>query len=124
MTILLVALSVTMTVAGQLTLRAAMADFADASLTEIAMRAPTTPLVWAGAIMYLTSAASTLVVLSRIDLSLAYPLGSMNYVLVVLASAVILDEHVGALRWAGIGCILLGILVVARSEHQRGRRVE
>lgn len=119
LTLALVAFSVTMTVSGQLTLRAAMDGFGDAALGEIALLALTTPLVWAGALMYLLSASSSLVVLSRLDLSLAYPLGAMNYVLVVLASAVILDEQVPPMRWVGIGVILLGILVVARSDGAR-----
>lgn len=107
-----------MTVGGQLTLRSAMASFGDASLVDIALGAVTQPLVWAGAIMYLLSASSWLVVLSRVDLSLAYPLGSVNYVLVVLASATLLDEIVPPMRWAGIGLILLGILVIARAEQR------
>jgi len=105
-----------MTIVGQLTLRTAMNAFGDASLGTIAVKALSTPLVWAGAAMYLMSAASWLVVLSRIDLSLAYPLGSVNYIFVVLASAVLLDEAVTLQRWAGVGLILLGILVIARAE--------
>lgn len=122
LTLVLVGWSVLMTIVGQLTLRTAMESFGDASLANIAVRAVSTPLVWAGAVMYLMSAASWLVVLSRIDLSLAYPLGSVNYILVVLASAVLLDEAVSLQRWAGVGLILLGILVIARAESSSRRR--
>lgn len=108
-----------MTVLGQLSLRSAMASFGDASLVEIAVRALTQPLVWAGIVMYLFSVLSWLVVLSRIDLSLAYPLGSINYIFVVLSSALLLHEDVPPLRIAGIGLILLGILVIARAENRR-----
>lgn len=119
LTLVLVGWSVAMTVLGQLSLRSAMASFGDASLVEIAVRALTQPLVWAGIVMYLFSVLSWLVVLSRIDLSLAYPLGSINYIFVVLSSALLLHEDVPPLRIAGIGLILLGILVIARAENRR-----
>lgn len=122
-TVAMVAWSVTMTVAGQLTLRHAMASLGGASFVDVIAGAVLEPLVWAGAVMYLLSTVTWLVVLSRIDLSLAYPLGSMNYILVVTMSAVLLDERVTWLRAAGLGLILIGILVVARSES-RLRRVE
>ena len=122
-TIAMVAWSVTMTVAGQLTLRHAMASLGGAPFVEVVSGAVREPLVWAGAVMYLLSTVTWLVVLSRIDLSLAYPLGSMNYLLVVTMSAVLLDERVTWLRAAGLALILVGILVVARSES-RLRRVE
>ena len=123
-TLLMVAWSVTMTVTGQLVLRHAMSGLADQPFVDVVLGAVVSPLVWTGALLYLLSTVTWLVVLSRIDLSVAYPMGSMNYVLVVLLSATLLDENVGLLRMAGLGLILVGILVVARSERRASRRLE
>ena len=55
-------------------------------------------------------------VLSRLDLSMAYPIMTgAGFVLVVAASAVFFNETVSPLRLVGITAILVGILVIARS---------
>ena len=60
----------------------------------------------------------------RIDLAVAYPLGSMNYVLVTLLAATVLGESVTLLRWLGTASILVGILVVARGERRHPVRTD
>ena len=55
-------------------------------------------------------------VLSRLDLSLAYPFLALNFVLITLISRVFLGETVPTLRWLGILVIVGGILLVARSN--------
>ena len=116
-TILLVVWSVGMSVSAQLVLRSGMAAHAQVGGLDLALAAIRTPGVWIGLALYILATMSWLVVLSRIDLSVAYPLGSMNYVLVTLMAATVLDEDVSTLRWLGTLSILLGILVVARGEH-------
>lgn len=67
---------------------------------------------------------SWLVVLSKIDLSVAVPLTSFSYVFVALVSWVFLHEHISALRWSGIGLILLGVALVSMtSESQEPAQV-
>jgi len=60
---------------------------------------------------------SWIVVLSKIDLSVAVPLTSISYVFVALVSLIFLHEQVSAVRWAGIAFILLGVTVVSRSSE-------
>ena len=63
-------------------------------------------------------AVATLVwfnVLSRLPLSVAYPLMSLGYVVGVVASVVVFKENVSLVRWAGVGLIVLGVSLVARS---------
>jgi drug/metabolite transporter (DMT)-like permease len=116
-TILLVAWSVGMSVSAQLALRSGMSAHAEVSGLELVVAAVRTPGVWIGLALYVLATISWLVVLSRIDLSVVYPLGSMNYVLVTLMAATVLGEKVSLLRWAGTLSILIGILVVARGER-------
>ncbi|MCL4459584.1 MAG: EamA family transporter [Chloroflexi bacterium] len=65
-------------------------------------------LVFSGSIFWLS-------VISRVDLSYAYPMLSLGYVLVVVTSWLILREQVSLLRFAGVSIICLGVFIVSRS---------
>jgi undecaprenyl phosphate-alpha-L-ara4N flippase subunit ArnE len=54
-------------------------------------------------------------VLRRLPLSLAQAIVSLQFVLVILAANVVLNEQVGLLRWAGIVLMALGLAVVGIS---------
>jgi len=71
--------------------------------------------VLAGLACYVLSVAVWLIALSRVDVSIAYPMLSLGYVVNALAAWWLFGEAVGAARLAGIGLILIGVLVVARS---------
>jgi len=75
------------------------------------------PFVWGGLALFGISAIVWLAVLSRASLSFAYPFASLTYVLILLFDAVVLDETVPPLRWAGVACIALGIFLVSRTPH-------
>jgi multidrug transporter EmrE-like cation transporter len=51
--------------------------------------------------------------LHLLDVSVAFPLGSLCFVGVALLSKMILGETVGLVRWLGVGCILAGTVFVA-----------
>ena len=51
--------------------------------------------------------------LRYLDVSVAFPLGSLCFVGVALLSRLLLGETVGRLRWLGIGLILAGTVLVA-----------
>ena len=75
------------------------------------------PLVWAGIMVYTLNFLVWIIILFRVDLSIAMPIGSTSYIFVPLIAMIFLGEHVNLLRWIGIGAIILGINFVARSEH-------
>lgn len=77
--------------------------------------AATSPYVIGGLMLYGLGAMVWIVVLSRVDLSFAYPMLGLTYIGVLLASALILGETVGPLRWLGTLIILTGVFLVARS---------
>ncbi len=54
-------------------------------------------------------------VLTTTDLSFAYPFAAIGYAGGVLLSQVLLREHVPPSRWAGLGLIAVGIILVALS---------
>ena len=70
------------------------------------------PYVAAGFAAYGASALLWLKVLSRVELSLAYPLVSLAFVLVAILSWAVLGEHLSITRMLGIGLIVLGIALI------------
>jgi drug/metabolite transporter (DMT)-like permease len=117
----LVGLSVVLSVCGQLVLKLGVTDVGTvnlltaASLGKFFRQALFSPFVLAGFAMYGLSAVSWLIVLSRLNLSYAYPFLALNFVLIALVSRFVLGEDISMTHWAGILLICIGIVVVARS---------
>lgn len=95
-----------------------MSAYAELVGLDLVVAAATSPMIWVGVSFYLLATVSWLVVLSRIDLAVAYPLGALNYVLVTLLAATVLNEQVTLLRWIGTASILVGIMLVALGESE------
>ncbi|MGH6947096.1 MAG: EamA family transporter [Kiloniellales bacterium] len=73
------------------------------------------PFVIAGLFTFVVSMASHLVVLSRVDLSFAYPFLSLAYVVVTAYAYFVFNENVNLIRVAGIALICLGTVLVSKS---------
>lgn len=71
------------------------------------------PRVWIGFIFSVVSLSVWLYVLTKYDLNFAYSIDSMRYILIALASVLILKERIGLLRWLGIFTVICGIMLVA-----------
>ena len=73
------------------------------------------PAAWitAGVAGYAVVIAFYTAALHRLDLSVAFPVGSLCFVGVALLSRFLLGEAVGRARWAGILCIVAGASLVA-----------
>ena len=71
--------------------------------------------LWAGMACYAASIGLWLVVLGRVEVSAAYPMLSIGYVIAAVLGLVFLGEQVGPMRMAGIALIGAGVLVVART---------
>lgn len=80
------------------------------------LAAATNPFVIAGGILYALSFALWLIVLTRADLSYAYPLLSMGYVLIVLLSRVVFHEAVTPVRFLGTLVICVGVFLISRTQ--------
>ena len=75
------------------------------------------PGVLGGLVCYAVSVVVWIVALSRVDVSVAYPLLSVGYVVNALLAMWLFGEAVSLQRWLGIGIILVGVTLVARSAH-------
>jgi len=69
----------------------------------------------AGIAFYAISVLVWILGLSRVPVSIAYPLLSLGYVVNAIAAHYLLGEAVTAQRWLGIGFSIVGVYVVARS---------
>lgn len=81
------------------------------------LHAFTSPLVWLGLFLYGASAVLWLWVLSRLDVSLAYPLVSLGFVVTMLLGVLWLGEPFSWVRVAGCTLIVIGVSVLAMDAH-------
>lgn len=96
---------------GQIFFKAARAAYSEASLLSLFTHVET----WIGLAVYGVSAACWLWVLSRAPLSFAYPILSVTFPIVVCASAFLFSELILPLRWLGVGMIMVGVSLLART---------
>jgi drug/metabolite transporter (DMT)-like permease len=68
--------------------------------------------VWSGLALNSVSLCLWIIILSFADLSQAYPLDSMQYVIIAILAKFSLKEKVSPLRWTGIAVIVIGIIIV------------
>jgi multidrug transporter EmrE-like cation transporter len=68
-----------------------------------------------GMTCYAVSISAWLIVLSKTEVSAAYPLLSIGYVITAIVGALFLGEHVTLARIAGIGLICGGLTLIAQS---------
>jgi multidrug transporter EmrE-like cation transporter len=76
-------------------------------------RIATSPHILGGFLLYGVAGILWIVVLSRAPLSLAYPMLSLGYVVVLLASAFLFGEVIPALRLLGIAVIIVGLILLS-----------
>ncbi len=70
------------------------------------------PSIWAGMLLHGVEFVLWIEILGRLPLSVAFPLESVSFVAVLLASRVFLGEAVPRRRWLGVGLICAGIAVL------------
>jgi drug/metabolite transporter (DMT)-like permease len=106
-----VLLSVVLNATGQLLFKAARVAQPDASVLHLFLH----PETWYGFLIYGLSAICWLWVLARAQLSLAYPILSLTFPIVLGLSALFFAEVISPLRWAGVGVIVFGVSLLART---------
>jgi drug/metabolite transporter (DMT)-like permease len=73
------------------------------------------PWVFFGLATFVISMASHLFVLSKVDLSFAYPFLSLAYVVVAVIAWMVFKEELGVHKIAGIALICAGTILIAQS---------
>ena len=96
-------------------------DFTANAILSILPQIVTSPYIWLGGIGFLGGSAFWLAVLSRVPLSLAYPVLALNYLIIVAESWLFLKEDVSLEHLAGVAVIVIGVVVVGLSENSAKR---
>jgi drug/metabolite transporter (DMT)-like permease len=87
----------------------------EAGVWERGLQLLSVPPLWYALLAYGVSVIIWLVGLSRVPVSQAYPLLSLGYAINILLAWWLLGEVPNAQRVAGIGVIVVGVVLVARS---------
>ncbi|VAX13821.1 Undecaprenyl phosphate-aminoarabinose flippase subunit ArnE @ Undecaprenyl phosphate-aminoarabinose flippase subunit ArnF [hydrothermal vent metagenome] len=104
----------------QLALKASVTDMGAIQLSmgnimPVTLRLASEPWLWLGLFCYGISVIVWILALSRVDVSIAYPMLSIGYVVNAFAAWALFGEMLSAGRIGGIGIIIIGVYVLARS---------
>jgi len=89
--------------------------FTPDNILPIGLRLAGEPFVLGGLGCYVVSVLIWIMALSRVEVSIAYPMLSIGYVVNAAAAWYLFGEAVTAQRMVGIATIVVGVFLVARS---------
>lgn len=75
----------------------------------------TNKFVFIGSLAYAFSTLLWIAIISNVELSYAYPMVSLNFVIVALLSKVFFKEQVSKVRWLSIFLIVFGVALLSIS---------
>jgi len=90
-------------------------EFSAQNIVPIGMRLAFEPHIAGGVACYVVSVVVWILGLSRVEVSIAYPMLSIGYVLNAVAAWYLFGESLTAQKLVGIAFIILGVFLVARS---------
>jgi multidrug transporter EmrE-like cation transporter len=120
MVYLLILLGVMLNAAAQLLLKAGMSqighfEFSSANVVPIGLKVLMNLPIMTGLFTYVVSVLIWLLVLSRAQVSFAYPMVSLGYIVTAIAAYYIFGEPMSALRVVGIFVIITGVYLISQS---------
>ncbi len=115
----LIILGVTLNTVAQLCLKQGMASVGAVSLElaglfDLVIKVMASPFIMLGLSCYVASFAVWLVVLSRVEVSMAYPMLSIGYIVTAVFGYYFWGESLGIYKMAGIFLICVGVAVMFR----------
>ncbi|MED4889240.1 EamA family transporter [Lysinibacillus fusiformis] len=113
MKIFLFILNVLLLVIGQ-TLWKIGAEKIEISGLRSLMNVVLSPWIIGGGVLYVIATAIWLYLLSKLPLSLIYPLQSVAYVIALFVALLIFKEAIPITRWVGVAVILFGVYLVTK----------
>jgi len=110
----LILFTITLAMAGQICLKFGMNEIGRSGLTAMLTKMAISPIILTGLTFYAVSAVFWMIVLSRVDLSYAYPFLGLTFVGMMFLTKFIFHEDINIWRWAGTAMIFIGVVVSAR----------
>lgn len=89
--------------------------FSADNVVPVGLRLATEPHILGGVACYVVSLVVWILGLSRVEVSVAYPMLSLGYLINAVAAWYLFGESLTALRLTGIGFIIVGVYLVAKS---------
>jgi drug/metabolite transporter (DMT)-like permease len=111
---IMVAINILLLVSGQLLWKIGMEKIENVTIVSL-IQAIFTPYIFGGIILYGIATLLWLWILSKAEFSIVYPLQSLAYAAGVVLAIAIFKEQVPMIRWVGVGMIILGAFLIARS---------
>lgn len=118
--LLLVIISVVLNVIGQFLFKTGMNQigvftFSASNFYHLAYKLVTNLAIMSGLFVYVVSTVVWFLVLSRADLSFAYPLISIGYILSTIVAYCFLHETISLMRILGTFVIIIGVVLICQS---------
>jgi multidrug transporter EmrE-like cation transporter len=85
------------------------------AMAQLWFRVGFEPHIMAGLMCYVLSVAIWIVALSKVPVSVAYPMLSIGYVVNAIAAWYLFGEYLSTQKLAGIAVIIVGVCLVAKS---------
>lgn len=103
------------------TLSTCISNVTLSNVLEFTSRITSSPWLWIGVLFYLLNFFLWIALLSRVDLSIAFPMSSLTYIIVPFLAILFLGEYVAPVRWAGILFIIIGVSLAGSDVGDRSR---
>jgi drug/metabolite transporter (DMT)-like permease len=107
--------SIALGAVGQLMFKAAargLPPFSELGLLKLLLAMFTTPMILGGFACFFISSVLWIVAIRNVNLSVAYPMVALSYIIIFAGSAALFHEPVGWRHWAGAALIVGGILLI------------
>jgi len=90
-------------------------EFSRSNILPIGVRLVTEPHIIGAVACYVFSVVIWILALSRVQVSIAYPLLSMGYIVNAVAAWWFFNESINPAKVAGISVIILGVVIISRA---------
>lgn len=90
-------------------------DFQLGNVLPVGIKLASEPHIFGGLCCYVISVVVWIMALSRVPVSVAYPMLSIGYLVNAFAAAWLFDEALTAYKLLGIGFIVIGVYLVAKA---------
>jgi len=113
--VMLLILSIALGATGQLMFKGAargLPAFSELGLARLMTTMFTTPLILGGFACFFISSVLWIVALRAVNLSVAYPLVALSYIIIFLGSYLLFNEPLCWRHWAGAALIVGGIVLI------------
>ena len=88
------------------------------NILEFVSKGASSTALWCGILLLAANFIIWIIILYKVDLSIAMPVGSTCYIIVPIIAIIFLHEQMSLVRWLGVLCIIFGIHLVAQSKKR------